>query len=260
MKNIRNTKIMQNTKIMLDKRINSSTKKMRNTKKIPMIILILLMLISFSGCGKLDVIRDYSIKSFDKILTLSGDRVKTDESATSWSIYAPDQTARMVLSKDYSKSNLDVSIETDAKPFLKAGLDGTKLPKGMLVGDKIIVGTNLGETALSYEKEPTPLEIYKKIVSFSRDHLKYHAKLDHFGIDLTNGNVFEWAKNTATNDKDIVFLLNPQVFIDAGVDPNKVEGWLFAKVETMDSNGKKIQVDKFLKPFNLDSKPNKNSK
>jgi len=228
-------------------------KKLLNTKKFSMITLILLTLISFSGCGKLDVIRNYSINSFDKILTMSGDRVKIDKLATSWSIYAPDQTARFVLSKDYSKTNLDVLIETDAKPFLESGLDVSKLPEGMVVGDKIIVGTSLGDNALSYEKEPTPLEIYKKIVSLSRDHLKYHAKLDHFGIDLTNGNVFEWAKNTATNDKDIVFVLNPQAFIDAGVDPTKVEGWLFAKVETMDSHGKKVQVDKFLKPFDLDS-------
>lgn len=35
-------------------------------------------------------------------------------------------------------------------------------------------------------------------------------------------------------------------------DPNAVDGWVFAKVETMDENGKKVQLDKFLKPFDLD--------
>jgi hypothetical protein len=29
---------------------------------------------------------------------------------------------------------------------------------------------------------------------------------------------------------------------------------VFAKVPTMDANGKKIEVDKFLKPFSLDDK------
>lgn len=53
------------------------------------------------------------------------------------------------------------------------------------------------------------------------------------------------------NDKDMVFALNPEVFIQAGVDPQKVEGWVFAKVETMDMNGKDKEVDKFLKPFDL---------
>jgi poly-D-alanine transfer protein DltD len=56
-----------------------------------------------------------------------------------------------------------------------------------------------------------------------------------------------------TNDKDIVFVLNPQPFIDAGVDPSALESWVFAKVETMDDSGKKIEVDKFLKPFDVES-------
>jgi F420-0:gamma-glutamyl ligase len=69
--------------------------------------------------------------------------------------------------------------------------------------------------------------------------------------------MFEWAKDMTTNDKDIVFVLNPEVFINAGVDASNVEGWVFAKVETMDESGKKIEVDKFLKPFDLDGKPAK---
>jgi poly-D-alanine transfer protein DltD len=54
-----------------------------------------------------------------------------------------------------------------------------------------------------------------------------------------------------TNDKDIVFVLNPQAFIEAGVDPSKVEGWVFGKVPVEDANGRKFDADKFLKPFNL---------
>lgn len=223
-------------------------------KRIMIFILFLVTIFSLSACGKLDVIKDYSANSFDKILGLSGNNIKADETAVGWSLEAPDKTARFLWSKDYSKINYDVSIITDAKPFLDAGLDGSKLPEGMLVNDKIVIGVNLGEDTLTYDKDATPLESYKQLINHYRSHLKYHGKLDHFGIDLGNGNTFEWAKNTAKNDKDIVFVLNPQVFIDAGVDPNKVQGWLFAKVETMNSNGKKILVDKLLKPFNLDGK------
>ena len=63
--------------------------------------------------------------------------------------------------------------------------------------------------------------------------------------------MFEWAKDMSKNDKDIVYVLNPQVFIDAGVDPQKVEGWVSAKVPIVDKDGKTVEVDKFLKPFNL---------
>ena len=44
------------------------------------------------------------------------------------------------------------------------------------------------------------------------------------------------------NDKDIVFVLNPQPFIKAGVDPNKIDGWIYAKVG---------EDYKLLKPFDL---------
>jgi hypothetical protein len=55
----------------------------------------------------------------------------------------------------------------------------------------------------------------------------------------------------STNDKDIVFVLNPEPFIKAGVNPNNIKGWAFAKVTVDDANGKPIVVDKILKPFDL---------
>ena len=42
-----------------------------------------------------------------------------------------------------------------------------------------------------------------------------------------------------------------QMFIDAGVDPAKVSGWVFAKVKTEDKDKQPIEVDKFLKPFSI---------
>ncbi len=224
-------------------------------KKILILAIFLVTVISFSGCGKLDVIRDYSINSFDKVLGLSADRLKEDVPSATWSIGAPDNTARFVWSKDNSATDLDAYLETDLKPFVDAGLDVTKLPEGTVVGDKLILGTDLGSEKPDVQKGSSALDTYKEMVNLNRKHLKYHGTLDHFGIDLDNGNVFEWAKTTSTNDKDIVFVLNPQPFIEAGVDPEKIDGWLFAKVETMDGHGKKIKVDKLLKPFNLDNLP-----
>ena len=39
--------------------------------------------------------------------------------------------------------------------------------------------------------------------------------------------------------------------MDAGVDPGKVEGWIFAKVGAKDDKGKMVELDKLLKPFEL---------
>jgi hypothetical protein len=84
-----------------------------------------------------------------------------------------------------------------------------------------------------------------------RPMIGYHAPLDHYGIGLGEGNMFEWAKDMAKNDKDLVFVLNPEPLIQAGVDPAKIEGWVFARVPVKDPSGKSIEVDKFLKPYDL---------
>lgn len=225
-------------------------------KKLMISVISLTAVLGLSACNKLDTVGDTSIKSFDKVLTVDEKLVSADDTNNSWNIVSPDGEARFIWSKDFNKTSpYDVSLEVNAKPFIDAGLDGSKLPEGMLVGDKLLVGKELGSDSLKYSGDITPIESYKQIVKLYRDSIKYHAALDHYGVELANGNMFEWAKDMSTNDKDMVFVLAPQVLIDAGVDPTKVNGWVFAKVETMDEKGKKIKVDKFLKPFNLDNQP-----
>ncbi|PKM65924.1 MAG: hypothetical protein CVU95_13145 [Firmicutes bacterium HGW-Firmicutes-2] len=222
-------------------------------KKIILTAFSAIALVGLTACNKLDVIGDQSIKSFDAVLNEVGDNVNEDTSFGGWSLEAPDGAVRFVWSQDFSKTTTyDAYLELDAQPFIDAGLDTSKLSDGILVGDKLILGTDFGSDALSYNGEITPLASYKKIVELYRNNITYHMALDHFGVDLKNGNMLEWAKDMTTNDKDIVFVLNPEVFINAGVDPNNVEGWVFAKVPTMDEKGNDIEVDKLLKPFDFE--------
>jgi hypothetical protein len=221
-------------------------------KRFIIVLLTLTMVFTLASCKKTDVVGETAKTSFDEILKVIPNNVVADDANGGWALNAPDDSARFIWSKDFATSpDYDVMLEFDAQPFIDAGLDADKLPEGMLVGDKIIVGSDLGDDSITYEKEATPIESFKKIVGLKRDLISYHAALDHYGIMVSEGNMFEWAKDMKKNDKDIVFVLNPQVFIDAGVDPAKVEGWVFAKVETMDMDGKKVEVDKLLKPFDL---------
>lgn len=223
-------------------------------KKLLVMLSAVMVVAGLTACNKLDVVGDTSKKSFKSITEAIPDQISSAEDDTSWVLTAPDGMAKFIFSKDFSKSEKDVMLEIDAKPFLDAGLDASKLPEGILDGEVIRVGADLGDDTVTYKEGATPSDTYNLIVKGYRDSIKYHTALDHYGVDLMNGNMFEWAKDMSTNDKDIVFVLNPQVFIDAGVNPDNVEGWVFAKVETMDENNKKIQVDKFLKPFDLDGK------
>lgn len=221
-------------------------------KKSIIITLALILILSLAACSNTDVVGTESVNSFETVLNAMENNVAEDEMNGGWAITSPDGTERFIWSKDYSSGQPhDLMLEFDAKPFIDAGLDVGKLPAGTLIGNKIMVGSNLGDDKLSYDGDATPLASYEKLVELYRDRVKYHTDLDHYGVNVGGGNMFEWAKDMGTNDKDVVFVVDPKMFTDAGVDPSKVGGWVFAKVKVDDEDGKPIEVDKFLKPFSV---------
>ena len=201
----------------------------------------------------LDVVGKESVASFGKVLAASKTNAAADDINGGWSLAAPDGSVRFIWSKDHSKSPMgDLMLETDAQPFLDAGLDTVKLPERFAFYDgKLMVGTKLGNDELKYSAEATPLASYQLLVNKYRDSIGYHAAPDHFNVAVGNGNIFEWAKDMSTNDKDIMFVLDPAPFIAAGTDPVAVEGWVFAKVQAH-VNGKATEVDRLLKFFDLE--------
>jgi len=225
-------------------------------KKMMALVMVLALVFALAGCQSTDVVGKVSITSFESVLNTMGDKVTEDEMNGGWSLESAGGE-RFVWSKDFSaEKKPDLMMELDATPFLNAGLDPSKLDKATYLyepGSKILmVHSELGADQFTYNGEPKPLDSFKKIVETRRDSIGYHEKLDHYGAAFGSGNMFEWAKDMATNDKDIVFVLNPQPLIDAGVDPAAVKEWVFAQVEIKNDQGNKELVDKFLKPYNLD--------
>ncbi|MDR1421198.1 MAG: hypothetical protein LBI86_12555 [Treponema sp.] len=207
----------------------------------------------FAACGQLDVVGRDSVRAFQALLDTVPREVTADGAAGGWILSAPDGSARFVWSSDYSRSPLyDVMIVFEARPFTGAGLDVNRLPENITVsGGEIIAGTKLGNEAPRHSGVPTPISSYEQIVKLRRDSIGYHGAMDHYGVSLSGGNLFEWAKDMDANDKDIVFVLNPEPFISAGVDPRNIEGWVFTKVTVDDANGRPVEVDRILKFFDL---------
>jgi hypothetical protein len=240
---------------------------MKKIKRIAAVAAILVLAGSLAACSSLDVVGNQSITSFDEVLKTIPGKVRADELNAGWALSAPDDSARFIWSEDYGKAPLhDVMLEFDAQPFLDAGLDPGKLPEnyvfyegeamGGMGSQMLMVGRKLGGND-RVSGTATALSAYELIVSQYRDEINYHTSLDHYGVKLGGGNMFEWAKDMKTNgyddsnqDKDIVFVLNPEPFIAAGADPEKIEGWAYAQVE-VEEGGKKEQVWKLLKPFDL---------
>jgi hypothetical protein len=226
---------------------------MNMIRRAAVICTVSVVLLSVFACSKLDVVGANAKTSFGEVLAVLEDNIISDPVSGGFALLAPDGTAGFFWFSDFSRSgDFDVAILFDAEPFFAAGLDPAKLPAGIRVeGGGIAVWAKLGEEPSRLKEAPTALSAFEQIVDMKRSVIGYHTALDHYGVSIGDGNLFEWAKDMSVNDKDIVFVLNPEPFINAGVNPDAVPGWLFAKVP-VDVNGKPVEVDKLLKPFDLE--------
>jgi hypothetical protein len=203
----------------------------------------------------LDLVAQVAVKSFDALTKAIPNKVAFDAQKGGWAITGLDNKERIILSKDFSSSRSDMVLEFDAAPFLAAGLNVAKLPVGQYIYDqstgKMSMPFDFGKEKFNAGAKQSILNTFKEIVNFHRSSIGYHEKLDHYGITMGDGNMLEWAKDMSTNDKDLVFVLNPKPFIKAGVNPAQLKEWIFAKVPVKDKSGRPIEVEKFLKPFNV---------
>lgn len=211
-------------------------------KRNKLVILTTAALLFISGCST-DVLGNKAVESFNKIAEKEASYVTVEELEPEKAVY------RYTLS-DQSSSFFwgeETGISVDIAPFEKAGLDVSKLPEGMVSEDKLVIELEQAEA----KPTQTPDKAFESFVKDNRDAVGYHAQLDHFGIKLGNGNKFEWAQDIDKNDKDVVFVINPDMIAEYGADVTKIEGWVYADVEMMNDKGEKITEKKLLKPFDL---------
>lgn len=202
-------------------------------KKTILLCLLSTALFALSACQATDVVANYAIKSFDEITPVLADKIlKSDKNVT---IISPSDTERFVFG---SEPKLSFSIA----PFIAAGLDITKLPSEIIATDTEIV--------IAVQNSSVTNPTFEKLIRENRNSLEYHTDHDIYELLLGNGNAFRWAKDINSNERDIVFVLNPEPLIAAGLDPEKLDGWKFTKVKVME-DGKTIEVDKLLKVNNI---------
>ncbi len=237
----------------------------RPLARTSMAISAALMMLAVAGCSSTDVVAKYANRSFKALVEASDGRVHWSDDEQSWILASP-AGDEISFSSDFARNNStdgsdpgksDIGFSFDAAPFLAAGLDIAKLPpadgiKYELRDGRFLYRFELGNDRFSPDARESPEATFAEIIKTERARISYHEKLDHYGIKLGGGNMLEWAKDTAKNDKDLVFVLDPAPFVAAGLDATKIEGWTFAAVETRDDAGKTVFVDKLLRPFDLE--------
>jgi len=212
-------------------------------KKILMTGILLLSLL-LAACSSLDVVQKDAVRAFDEVM---GALPAEEYEPNRWKLTAPDGAAWFAF------DNMSMDMVVDAAPFVAAGADLSKLESAgehnINPGRDSIYFSSPGFDMLNQNVKATAIRQFEYDIGALRKYLGYHAEMDHYNIDL-DGAMFEWAKDMKSNDKDIVFVLDPEPLIAAGVDPENVDGWAYAQVPVM-QDGKEVQVYKFLKPFDL---------
>lgn len=254
---------MNNTKIRVPAQNAAAVRNAASTAALA--LTAGLALFAFAGCAGTDIVAKVAVTSFGALTDAVKDQVTFSKEDNAWVLASP-AGDQVFFASDFARNGSasgmadmdkpDVEFSFDAAPFLAAGLDMAKLPlvdgiKYELEDGRFMLHFELGSDQFPPEAASSIGATFAEIVKTQRSRIGYHEKLDHYGIKLGGGNMLEWAKDMTVNDKDLVWVLNPEPLIKAGVDPAKVAGWVFAKVEMKDDAGKTVFVDKLLKPFNI---------
>jgi len=214
---------------------------MKRIKQYTAIAIIFALIMAFTACSALDVVGKDAVRAFGDVLATYPAEYKDDW----YQLTSPDGSGKLV----YNSGNIWLVV--DASPFLAAGLEESKIAN---IGENIFYGNGLVYSLPGWDMSNRNVEDgafaqFEANAGYIRKNIGYHTAMDHYNIDFGSA-MFEWAKDMSSNDKDIVFVLDPEPFIAAGVDPQGVDGWAYAQVPVM-QGGKEIQVYKFLKPFDL---------
>jgi len=223
-------------------------------KLTTIITTLLAIILTLTACSKADVVAIDSTRAFGDLLNALGSQGLLRDNGDNWSIMSPVGETRFMFSKNkQALAEQYALMEVNLTPFIAAGLDPEQLPTDIFtIEDNLMILGFASQIKKATNKEDTnPLDSYSHILNLNRGRIGYHKQLDHYGIDLGNGNLVEWAKDMTTNDKDLVFVLDPIPFINAGVDVYNIEGWTFGKVIVDDENLQPVEKDKLLKPANL---------
>jgi hypothetical protein len=140
-----------------------------------------------------------------------------------------------------SANKADFAMVMLADPLVEAGLDISKLDenewlyepaakddKGNDLPNRLIKPYNVSDKKQASNGSEDSM---RRLLKADTDNIKYHKDVQHFGLSLGEGNQVQWTEKLGTNNADMIFVLNAEHLVEAGIDINKIEdsGWVLKK-------------------------------
>lgn len=76
----------------------------------------------------------------------------------------------------------------------------------------------------------------RRLLKADTESIKYHKDQKHYALKLGEGNEVQWTEKLGLNDADMIFVLNAEPLVSAGLDVTKLEGsgWVFKEASDDD--------------------------
>jgi hypothetical protein len=233
-------------------------------KKIVTLLVSSAILAAFTGCSRPvtgDKEADNALFAFNKIVKAYPDKKRFHEALKHWGFELP-TGEKFEWSKDMSANKADFAMVMLADPLVEAGLDISKLDenewlyepaakddKGNDLPNRLIKPYNVSDKKQSSNGSEDSM---RRLLKADTDNVKYHKDVQHFGLSLGEGNQVQWTEKLGTNNADMIFVLNVEPLIEAGIDINKLEdsGWVFKEASDNDM-GMGTSPDQIVKIYDI---------
>ena len=214
---------------------------MKINKKILAVAVSSVMVLTLAGCTRTvtgNTESDEGLAAFNQIVKTYPDKKGYHEALKHWGFELP-TGEKFEWSKDMSANEADLAMVMLADPLVEAGLDVEKLdenewlykPAGPDEMGKELPNLLIKPYDVSANKQESKgsEDSFRRILKEDNSLVKYDEELGKYRLSVGESNEVQWTKELGSDDEDMVFVLNAQPLVEAGLDVDKLEGtdWTF---------------------------------
>jgi hypothetical protein len=212
-------------------------------KKIILILVSFSLFLTLSACSNSKTgskKSDDALEAFIKIVKSDSSKKGFHAPLKHWGFKLDDD--KFEWTKDTSANKIDFAMVMLAKPFLDAGLDPKKLKgsnyvfkpegkeSGMKIPNLLIHPFNLNDKKQTAQGSK---DAFRRLLKEDSNLVKYHKGMKHYRLLLNDGFEVQWSEKLGLTNADMVFIIDANPLIDAGLDISKLDdsGWIFKKAD-----------------------------
>jgi hypothetical protein len=198
--------------------------------------------LAVTGCGNKnngDETKSKAAESFVSIIKDNKSDVGFHNALSHWGLKLK-SGEKFEWTKDTSANDIDFAMVIPADPFIKAGVDVSKIDSKELVYKPAAKEDGM-ETPnllvkpyeLSDKKQNSngSEDAFKRLLKVETLPVAYDGNSKNYVLQLAEGYKIAWAENKEEADNDLIFTIKAEPLVKAGLDLDKIskEGWVYNK-------------------------------